>query len=185
MNAKSLLHQKSLLGGKSAGPPAKQSKPNPPAPAAPQEVAQTPPVAAEGMEVVTDGTSTVQPSVEQGGASGGSSQPTPSIPPLFQTPNPPNPSMQNQGAGACPTQGGRGQVVTTILGNRVLLMCPLVGMEATFAIAGVRVMVKPFALGVKFHIQAGSEPAPSVMRMFAEVIVMRVVGIVHLVSKKG
>ena len=86
---------------------------------------------------------------------------------------------------ACSTQGGRGEVATPILGNRVLLMCPLVGMEATFAIAGVRVMVKPFALGVKFHIQAGSEPAPSVMRMFAKVIVMREVGIVHLVSKKG
>ena len=100
--------------GKSAGPtPAKQPKPNPPAPVAPQEVAQAPPVAAEGMEVVTDGTSTVQPCVEQGGASGGSSQPTPSIPPLIQTPNPPNPGIQNQGAGAnwysgAPPLGSRG-----------------------------------------------------------------------------
>ena len=85
---------------------------------------------------------------------------------------------------ACSTQGSRGEVVTPILGNRVLLMCPRVGMEATFAITGVRGMVKLFALGVKFHFQLGSEPALSVMRMFAKVIVMRAVGIVHLVSKR-
>ena len=32
---------------------------------------------------------------------------------------------------ACPTQGVRGEVVTPILGTWVLLMCPLVEMEAT------------------------------------------------------
>ena len=58
-------------------------------------------------------------------------------------------------------------------------MCPLVGMEATIIMAGVRVMVKPFALGATFLIQAGSEPAPSAMRMLAKVIVMREVGTVH------
>ena len=80
---------------------------------------------------------------------------------------------------ACPTQGGQGEVATPILGNRVLLMCPPVGMEATLAITGVRGMVKLSALGVEFHFQLGSEPALSVMRMFAKVIVMSVVGIVH------
>ena len=80
---------------------------------------------------------------------------------------------------ACPTQGCQGEVVTPILGTRVLLMYPLVGMEATIVIAGVRVMVKPFALGVTFLIQPGSEPVPSAMRMLAKVIVMRAVGTVH------
>ena len=43
---------------------------------------------------------------------------------------------------ACPTQGRQGEVVTPIQGNRVLLMCPLVGMEAAVVMAGVRVMVQ-------------------------------------------
>ena len=70
-------------------------------------------------------------------------------------------------------------------GTRVLLMCPLVGMEATIAIAGVRGMAKPTAQGVVFNIEAGSEPVPSAMRLLAKVIVMRAVGIVHLVSNLG
>ena len=80
------------------------------------------------------------------------------------------------------TQGGQGEVATPILGNWVLLKCPLVGMEATLAIAGDRGMAKPIALGVIFHIQAGSEPVPFAMGMFAKVILMRAVGIVHSVS---
>ena len=50
--------------------------------------------------MVAEGNSTAQPSVEQVDASGGSSQPTPNIPPLIQTQNPPNPGIQNPGAGA-------------------------------------------------------------------------------------
>ena len=80
------------------------------------------------------------------------------------------------------TQGGQGEVVTPILGNRVLLMCPLVGMEAAVVMAGVRGMVQPIALGAIHHFQALSEPAPSAMLLFAKVILMRAVGIVHSVS---
>ena len=99
--------------GKSAGTPAKQPKLNPPAPAAPQEVAQSPQVEAVGMDVVAHVTSTAQPSVEQGGATGGPSQPTPTPTPLIQPPNPPNQGYQNQGAGAnwyfgAPPPGSRG-----------------------------------------------------------------------------
>ena len=83
------------------------------------------------------------------------------------------------------TQGLQGELLTPILGNRVLLKCPLVGMEATPAIAGDRGMAKPTAQGVVFNIEAGSEPAPSAMRKFAEVIVMRAVGTVHQVSNLG
>ena len=59
-------------------------------------------MAAEGIEVVADGNSTAQPNVGQVDASGGSSQPTPVIPPShIQTVcNPPNPGIQNPGAGA-------------------------------------------------------------------------------------
>ena len=80
---------------------------------------------------------------------------------------------------ACPTQGYQGEVVTPILGTRVLLMCPPVGMEATIVMAGDRGMVRLGALGATFHIQPGSEPAPSAMRMLAKVIVIRAVGTVH------
>ena len=81
------------------------------------------------------------------------------------------------------TQGCQGEVLTPILGNWVLLKCPLVGMEASTAMAGDRGMAKPIALGVIVHFQAGSEPVPFAMLLFAKVIVMRAVGIVHSVSE--
>ena len=81
-----------------------------------------------------------------------------------------------------PTQGRQGEGVTPIQGNRVLLMCPLVGMEAAVVTAGVRGMVQPIALGAIHHFQALSEPVPSAMLLFAKVILMRAVDIVHSVS---
>ena len=80
---------------------------------------------------------------------------------------------------ACPTQGVRGEVVTPILGTRVLLMCPLVGMEATIAMAGVRGIVRSSAIPAVFLIQVGLGPAPTATRMLAKVIVMRVKGAMH------
>ena len=53
------------------------------------------------------------------------------------------------------------------------------GMEASLAIAGVRVMVRLGAPDATFLIQPGSEPVPFAMRMLAKVIVMRVMGTVH------
>ena len=51
--------------------------------------------------MVAEGNSTAQPSVEQADASGVPSLPTPVIPPLIQTVGkPPNPGIQNPGAGA-------------------------------------------------------------------------------------
>ena len=98
---------------KSAGPPAKIPKLNPPAPAVTQEVAQTPQVEAVGMDVVAVGPSTAHPSAGPGGATGESSQPTPVIQPLLPTPNPPAQGNQNQGADANwysgnPPPGSRG-----------------------------------------------------------------------------
>ena len=86
---------------------------------------------------------------------------------------------------ARPTQGGQGGVATLNQGTRVLLMCPLVGMEATPAIAGDRGMAKPTAQVVGLNMLAGSEPVPSAMQEFAEVIVMREVGFWHWVSNLG
>ena len=65
---------------------------------------------------------------------------------------------------ARPSQGGQGGVATLNQGTRVLLMYPLVGMEATQAIAGDRGMAKPTAQDVVFNMQAGSEPVHSAMR---------------------
>ena len=99
--------------GKSAGPPAKLPKQNPPAPAATQEVAQTLQVEAVGMEVVADGTSTAQPSAVSVGATGGPTLPTLNTQPLLPTPNPPTQGYQNPGVGANwysgnPPPGSRG-----------------------------------------------------------------------------
>ena len=86
--------------GKSAGPPAKVAKLNPPAPAATQEVAQSPQVEAVGVEAVTAGPSKAQPSAVPGGATGGPTLPTPNPQPLMPTPNPPTQGNQNPGVGA-------------------------------------------------------------------------------------
>ena len=86
--------------GKSAGPPAKIPKPNPPAPAATPEVAQSPQVEAAGVEAVTAGTSTAQTSAVPGGATGGPTLPTPNTQPLLPTPTPCTQGYQNPGVGA-------------------------------------------------------------------------------------
>ena len=81
-----------------------------------------------------------------------------------------------------PFQGSQGGAVTLNQGNRVLLMYPLVGMEATQAIAGDRGMVQSIVLGAILHFQALSESVPSAMLLFDNLILMRAVGIVHSVS---
>ena len=48
--------------------------------------------------------------------------------------------------------------------------------------AGDRGMAKSILLGAIVHSQAGSEPVPFAMLLFAKVILMRAVGIVHSVS---
>ena len=55
-------------------------------------------------------------------------------------------------------------------------MYPLVGMEATQAIAGDRGMAKPAAQAVAYSMLAGSPSVPSAMQEFAKVILMRAVG---------
>ena len=63
------------------------------------------------------------------------------------------------GNSACPTQGVRGEVVTPILGPRVLLMFPPVGMEA-FIAAGVGRRLAKFGAGTAtYHSQTGSATA--------------------------
>ena len=108
-----MTRKKKKARAKSAGPtPAKQPKQNPPAPADPQEgalgqaqasaqvLAQAPLVGPERMDVATAGNSTAQPSVGQGDATGGPTQPAPSnnqIPPLIQQVGlPPTPGSQFQ-----------------------------------------------------------------------------------------
>ena len=86
---------------------------NPPAPAATQEVAQSPQVEAAGAEAVSAGPSTAQPSAVPGGATGGPTLPTPNPQPLMPTPNPPTQGNQNPGVGANwysgnPPPGSRG-----------------------------------------------------------------------------
>ena len=60
--------------------------------------------------------------------------------------------------------------------NWVLPMYPLVGMEASHAMAGDRGMAKPAAQVVAYNMLAGSEPVLSAMQGFAKVILMRAVG---------
>lgn len=70
---------------KSAGPPAKLAKLKPPPTAATQEVAQSPQVAAVGLEAVTAGPSKAQPSAVPGGATGGPTLPIPNPQPHMPT----------------------------------------------------------------------------------------------------
>ena len=70
-------------------------------------------------------------------------------------------------------------MVTPILGTRVLLISPLVRMEATIAIVGVRGIVRSSAIPAVFLIQVGLGLAPTAMRMLAKVNVMKVMGAVH------
>ena len=74
------------------------------------------------------------------------------------------------------SQGSQGGAVTLNQGNRVLLMHPLVGMEATQAMAGDRGMTGQDAKAVVYNMLAGSEPVPSAMQGFSKVILMRAIG---------
>ena len=71
--------------------------------------------------------------------------------------------------------GTEAEVVTLNQGTRVLLMYPLVGMEATQAIAWDRGTAKPAAQTVVYSMLAWSRPVPSAMQEFAKVILMRAV----------
>ena len=64
-------------------------------------------------------------------------------------------------------------------------MYPLVGMEATQAMAEDRGMAKLAAQVVAYNMLAGSEPVLFAMQEFAKVIVMRAVGFWHSVSNLG
>ena len=108
---KRVVRKKKKARSKSAGPtPAKQPKQNPPAPAdlqggalgqprAPAQAAdQAPPVGPEGVDVANVGNPAAQPSVGQGDATGGPSQPIPTnqAPPLFPVGFPPTPGTNFQ-----------------------------------------------------------------------------------------